>query len=343
LIENPVILMSNPFNHFRHTGFIILFAFQSVFSTLQAQNETAATSAANVHQMLFDAIRSGSSEALKKALANNADANDSLTGYSALMMAALEGTADQMSMLINHGARMNDSSRNGITALWLALPTMEKITLLLDHDADINHKISGYGILVKLATMPGQTNLFQFLISRGVDPMTSSPDNLLLYNAASTGDTTLLGFLLRLGFKVNDTTSFGEVPLNAALTFRTPATLKMLIEHGANVNFQNLHEQNLPAQIGFTPLMNAALYNDRESFFSLLENGADPNLRSKNGYTALILLQESESTDLEMTRALIRHGAKTGDKAPDGTDALFYAKEKGKTPIVELLEKYQQK
>jgi ankyrin repeat protein len=335
--------MSNPFNYFRHAGFLLLFAFQSICLTVLAQKDLTSTSAASAHQVLFDAIRSGNSEELKNALVNGANANDSITGYSALMMTALEGTADQMLILINHGARVNDTSQNGITALWLALPDMEKISLLLDHGADLNHKISGYGILAKLATMAGQTNVFQFLILKGADPLSSCTDNLLLYNAASTGDTTLLGFLLRLGLKPNDTTSFGEVPLNAALNFRSAATLKMLVEHGANINFQNLHEQNLPAEVGFTPLMNAALYNDRESFFFLLEHGADPNLRSKSGYTALILLQQSESIDPEMTRALILHGARTGDKAPDGTDALFYAKEKGKTPIVELLETYQQK
>ena len=334
--------MSNPFNHFHRAGFLLLFTFQSICLAVPAQRSETTPSATNVHQMLFDAIRSGSSEELKNALANGANPNDSLTGYSALMMAALEGTTDQMLILINHGARVNDTSRNGITTLWLALPDMEKIALLLDHGADIHHKISGYGILVKMATMPGQTQVLRYLIFRGADPMTSSHDNLLLYNAASTGDTTLLGFLLRLGLHVNDTTSFGEVPLNAALAFRTFVTVKLLVEHGANVNFQNLHEQNLPSTIGFTPLMNAALSNDRESFFYLLEHGADPNLRSKNGYTALILLQESESIDPEMTRSLIRHGARAGDKAPDGTDALFYAKEKGKTPIVEFLEKNQQ-
>ncbi|HEY2349409.1 MAG TPA: ankyrin repeat domain-containing protein [Puia sp.] len=335
--------MSFHFIRGRHVSLLILLAFQGISLTVGAQKDIASTSSAKAHQMLFDAIRSGSSEELKKALANKANANDSLASYSALMMATLEGTADQMLMLINFGARINDTCRNGITALWLALPEMEKISILLDHGADINHKINGYGILTKLATMPGYTKVFQFLISRGADPMASSPDNLLLYNAASTGDTTLVGFLLHLGLKVNDTTSFGEAPLNAALTFRTTATLKMLIEHGANINFQNLHEQNLPALVGFTPLMNAALNNDSESFFFLLEKGADPNLRSKGGYTAFILLQESESIDPEMTRALIRHGARTGDKVPDGSDALLYAREKGKTSIVELLEKYQQK
>jgi len=292
---------------------------------------------------LFDAIRSGSSEELNKALTNGANANDSLTGYPALMLAALEGTAEQMSILISHGANVNYQNTDGITALWLSVPDIDKMALLLDHGADIHHKIEGYGILVKLCMIPGTTHIFQFLVERGADPLHSSPDNLLLYNAAATGDTALLGFLLRLGFKVNDTTSFGEVPINAALQFRTPATLKMLVEHGANVNYQNLHEPNLPALIGFTPLMNAALANDRESFLFLLDHGADPNRRSKNGSTALILLQQSDSDDPEMTVALIEHGARVGDKQPDGSDALYFAKQKGNTPTVVLLQKYLQK
>lgn len=338
-----MIPVSRSSNHICLVAFLFAFSLQNICISGYSQNALISISATNAHEMLFDAIRSGSSEDLKSSLAIGADVNDSLMGYSALMMAALEGTADQMSVLLNHGAKVNDTARNGISALWLATPDMEKMTLLLDHGAEINHKISGYGILAKLATMPGQINVFRFLISRGADPMKSCPDNTLLCNAAATGDTTLLGFLLQLGCKPNDTTWFGEVPINAALSFRTPGTLKMLVEHGANVNFQNMHELTLPALVGFTPLMNAALANDRESFFFLLEHGADPNLRNKKGYTALMLLEQSESTDPEMTHALILHGARPGDKAPDGTDALYYAKEKGKTPIVEILEKYQQK
>jgi ankyrin repeat protein len=292
---------------------------------------------------LFDAIRSGSSDELNKALTSGADANDSLSGYSALMFAALDGTADQMSILISHGANINYQNADSITALWLAVPDMNKMTLLLDHGADIHHKIEGYGILAKLCMIPGTTHIFQFLVERGADPLHSCRDNILLYNAAATGDTALLGLLLRLGLKPNDTTSFGETPINEALTYRTPATLKMLVEHGANVNYQNLREPNLPALIGFTPLMNAAIANDRESFLFLLDHGADPNMRSKNGVTALILLQQSDSGDPEMTEALIRHGARVGDKQPDGSDALYFAKQKGNTPTVALLQKYLQK
>jgi ankyrin repeat protein len=292
---------------------------------------------------LFNAIRSGSSDELNHALTNGANANDSLKGYSALMYATLDGTAEQMSILISHGANVNYQNSDSITALWLALPDMDKIAVLLNQGAEISHKIDGYGILAKLTMMPGTTKIFQYLITRGADPTHSSADNLLLFNAAETGDTALLGAVLRLGFKVNDTTSFGEAPINAALQFRTAATLKMLVEHGANVNFQNLHEQNLPAAIGFTPLMNAALANDKESFLFLLDHGADPNMRSKSGVTALILLEQSDTDDPEMTLALIKHGAMVDYKEPDGSDALYFAKQKGNTPTVALLQKCMQK
>lgn len=338
--------MSNPVNRkrlFWCICFLLSVAFQVICLRVPAQTGTATSSASLYNKALFDAIRSGGSEKLKNALANGADANDSMVGYSALMTAALCGTTDQMGILIDHGARVNDTTATGISAIWVALPDMDKMTLLLNHGADLNHKIDGYGILVKLAGMPGTLNTFQFLMSRGANPVTSCPDNLLLYNATASGDSVLLGFLLNLGLKVNDTTFFGEVPLSAALTFRTPSTLKMLVEHGANINFQNLHEPNLPSLIGFTPLMNAALSNDRESFLFLLDHGADPNLRSKNGSTALILLQQSECDDPEMTMALITHGARIQDKTPDGNDALFYAKEKGNTATVELINKYSQK
>ena len=292
---------------------------------------------------LFDAIRSGSSDAVNKALANGANANDSLMGYSALMFATLDGTAEQMSVLISHGANVNYQNEDSITALWLALPDIGKMTILLNQGADVNHKVGGYGILTKLAMTPGTINAFKFLMARGADPLQSCRDNLLLYIAAGTGDTTLLGFLLSLGLKVDDTTNFGEVPLNGALAFRTTATVKMLVDHGANVNFQNLHEPNLPALIGFTPLMNAAIVNDKESCFYLLDHGADPNLRSKSGLTALILLQQSDSEDPDMTLALIKHGARVADKEPDGFDALYFAKQKGNTLTVTLLQKYMQK
>lgn len=294
---------------------------------------------------LFKAIRSGSIRELQLQLSNGADVNDSLNSYSALMAATLSGSLEQMKILLDHGAKVNHQSGDGTTALWLAVPDYDKTKLLLDHGADPNHKIHGLGILVKLAAMPGTINLFHLLIDKGADLKKMAPDNWLMYNAAASADTAILGFIIRSGFNVNDSTAFGDYPINGAEFFRGFSTLKMLVDNGANVNAKSslTFDPGLDALKGCTPLMFAAVSHDKPSFFYLLEHGADPNAKNKQGYTPLMLLEQSETDDPEMTLALIKYGAHVSELAPDKTNALHYASQKGNTQSVEILKKYSNK
>ncbi len=266
-------------------------------------------------EKLFNAIRSGSIEELTLQLQNGADANDTLDSYSALMAASLNGSVEQMKILIEHGANVNYFTSDGISALWLAVPDWDKTNLLLDRGADVNHTIDGYGILVKLAAIPGTMKLFQLMIQKGADLKKQSADNSLLYNAASSGDTATISFLLKNGFNVNDTVSYGDYPISQALGFKSFAALKMLVDNGANVNVQP-KSFLLKAFNGMSPLMLAALNNDKPSFYYLLEHGANPNLKNQMGFTVLMLLQQAETDDPEMTLALLKHGANIADKAP---------------------------
>jgi len=313
------------------TGTLLLhFAILAQQNSLRVSDKTTA---------LFRAIRSGSTGELQKQLTNGANANDSLEGYTALMAAALNGTVEQMKLLIDHGANVNDQSSDSLTDLWLAVPDRDKTKLLLDHGADVNHKIEGFGVLVKVAAMPGTLDIFRLLIDHGADLKKMAPDNYLLYNAAASGDTAIVGFLIRSGFNVNDSILFGDYPINNAEAFRSFATLKMLVDNGADVNVRQWNPFNLDAFKGFTPLMAASMENDKPSVLYLLDHGANPNARNNDGYTALMLLEQSESDDPEMITAFINHGARVSDEAPDGTDALYYAKKKGNTTSVALLEK----
>lgn len=319
--------------HIMIASMMLMFSL-SLFAQQPANSKTVA---------LFQAIRSGSADQLQKQLANGADVNDTLNSYSALMAAALSGSVEQMKMLIDRGANVNYQSSDTTTALWLAVPDWNKTKLLLDNGGDPNHKIHGYGVLVKLVAMPGTINVLHLLIDRGADLRKSSSDNYLLYNAAASGDTAILGFLLRSGFNPNDTISIGDYPINNAVWYRNFTTLKMLVDNGANVNVRQWISPGLDAFKGFTPLMFAAVEHDKPSFLYLLDHGADPNAKNWQGRTPLMLLSQSETDDPEMTIALIKRGARVSDVAPDGTNALHYAKQKGNTQSVALLQQYASK
>lgn len=320
---------------------LLLGIFMTIFiCNGQAQTQRGITGSTAA---LFQSIRSGNAQALEKQLNAGASANDSLEGYSALMCAALNGSAEQMKLLIDHGAAVNFQARDGVTALWLSIPDWEKTNLLLDHGADVNHTITGYTVLVKLAAIPGNIKLFRLLVDRGADLKKSAPDNYLVYNAAASGDTAILGFLIRAGFSVNDSVAMGDYPINNAELYRTFATLKMLVDNGANVNVRQWIADGLDAFKGCTPLMFAAVGHDKPSLLYLLDHGADPNAKNKQGYTSLMLLAQSETDDPEMTLAMIQHGADVSAKAQDGTNALYYARFKGKTASVAILEKYSYK
>jgi uncharacterized protein len=291
---------------------------------------------------LFQSIRSGDNLLLEKLLVNGASANDSSNGYTALMAAALSGTTEQMKTLIKHGANVNYVSTNELCPLWLAAQDWDKLNVLLNSSVNVQQRIRGYSVLVKLAAMPGMTKNMRLLIDKGVDPTKSAPDNYLMYNAATSGDTANLGLVIRSGLNVNDTVIGGDCPLNAALFYRTVATVKMLVEKGADVN-TNAASFGLEAFHGFTPLMFAAFGNDKASFYYLLDHGANPNIKSKSGYTALMLLQQAEEDDPAMTKAILDHGAEPAITTPSGNDALHFAMQKGNTASVAILKKYSKK
>ncbi|PWT77351.1 MAG: hypothetical protein C5B59_04285 [Bacteroidetes bacterium] len=288
---------------------------------------------------LFLAIRSGSSPEMIKQLDLGASPNAVSGDYSALMAASLYGTPDQMKILLNRGADINYLNKDSITALWMAVPDWEKSNLLLDHGANpASQSKEGYTVLYKLVIFPGSAPLLKRMLEMGVDPKRDRHSTMLLFNAVQSCDTNVVSQLLATGLNPDDSVFYGEYALNSALFYRCSDVVKQLVDHGANVNVCPKHFKN-DFLNGITPLMNAAISNDKESILYLLNHGADPNAKSKKGFTAFMFLQQAEYDNPEMTLAFIQHGANVSEKAADGTDALYYALKKGNTESVEIIRK----
>ncbi len=290
--------------------------------------------------LLFQTIRQGDAVALQSQLHAGASANSRLNGYSALMAAALNGTAEEMKILIDNGADVNYFNKDSISAIWLAVPDAEKTKLLISKGANVQQiSREGNNVLVKLAAIPGSAALIQLLIDNGCNPLKSGVANDIMYNAAGSGDTAIVGLLIRHGVSVNDTAAFGDYPVNGATPFRSLATMKMLVENGADVNVAPKHAL-LPLFVGITPLMWAAVSNDKPTFDYLLAHGANVKAKSPGGYTTLMFAAMANEDDPEMTTALIKAGVSPTEKALDETDALHHAKLKGNTKSVAILSKY---
>ena len=121
---------------------------------------------------------------------------------------------------------------------------------------------------------------------------------LLAYSSAQDDVFTLAGegsfYDIVLGvssdadFDVAD--AYGQTPLMYAASSNTPDVVKLLIDHGVEVNAQSL--------AGWTPLMYTARdASDPEMVLVLLEGGADPRATQRGGAERPRLRQQQPSSD----------------------------------------------
>jgi cytohesin len=149
------------------------------------------------------------------------------------------------------------------------------VTFLIDNKADVNLQAKN-GKTALMVSAGASEELFNLLLSKGAD----------LEIKASDGRTALTDACM------------GVLRENVSLK-----VVQTLIDKGADVN-----EAPISGRAeGYTCLMMAARNKQSELAELLIRNGADINLKAKDGKTALSLAKKKE--DQEMVDLLKRHGA----------------------------------
>jgi ankyrin repeat protein len=306
---------------------------------------------------LMVAARQGNLETVRALLGAKADPNaqEAKGGQSALMWAVSQRQSSVADELVRNGADVNAKSKTGFTALMFAAQQgdTDSARILLDAKANANEVMpkSGATPLI-IASAIGNPEVVSLLLDRGADP-----------NVKDANGFTSLHHAVR------DSDYGVPVPAKAVAVM----TVKSLLAHGANPNARlELDKEKMAAEIkaqgntggrtkrtaititeveleGATPVVLAAETNNLEAIKVLVEAGADPNITTAKGTTALILASgagtdvqrartlEERGTAAQTAAYLLDHGADVNAAGQFGWTALHAASYQGINDLIEVL------
>jgi uncharacterized protein len=143
-----------------------------------------------------------------------------------------------------------------------------------------------------------------------------SVHNDSLAQCAREGDTKAVELFMKAGFPPDVRDRYGVPLLCLAARGKHRAVAEILLERGAKIDLQSEDR-------AYSPLMDAAQAGSADLVGLFLEKGADPDLASKDGQTALIVAVGRN--DAEVARLLVAGGANSDFADKLGLSARKYA------------------
>jgi ankyrin repeat protein len=282
---------------------------------------------------LIDAAINGNLARVQKLLDGGADPNshDPGNGYTALHWAANGKRLALEKLLLSHHAKVDARNNDGATPLMFASGRGGNALVadLLAAGADANARnADGMGALAFAAEYDGTPETVALLIRKGADVEGETRNfDRPLSLAAEKGHMPVIGELLkdganpgfalvwdvyrkRLGAvqalidagvdvnapypKAKFGPDEGTTALVEAASNDDVATVRLLIDHGANVNAVVPGTSNMPTALTF-----AAYHCDADMIRMLLDHGADRSFRNASGNSAADLARTGWTNDMQ--------------------------------------------
>jgi len=213
-------------------------------------------------------------------------------GVTALMIAASYDRADTLRFLLSAGGDPLAVDEDGKTALQLAAmfgASPRVLQVLLDAGLPIDGVDRSGRTPLGLAAMADHIEPARYLLSQGGDPHGARGQRrtpLLLAASHGAHMTTLLLGADPGGWAPDEL----RAPLIRAAAFDRADTIEVLLEAGAPIDGQD-------DRTGGTALHAAAGANAWNAIRSLLDGGADPQVRDRKGQTPIELAREMGDTE----------------------------------------------
>lgn len=274
-------------------------------------------------------------EYLRHLLEVGADPNST---YSALLgkecpliLAAENGRVDNVRLLLQHGAKINQTDGDGNTPLLCAILNgrVDCVQALLEAGADTTIANKKKVTPLMGAAVNGNAACMRLLLSQGAkDSTTKKMRTTALMLAAANGSEECVRLLLESGSEVNARSDDRMSALHFAIKHENAACARLLLDAGAQIDTRSQESYN-------TPLIQAVKQGYTEGVRLLLQRGANPNLADEMGRSPLMHAASGGFTDC--IELLLEHGAALNSVDPDKESALFYAINAGKEDALRLL------
>ncbi len=291
-----------------------------------------------VNSQLVTAVRRGSVADVERLLKLGADPNGRRANPSAPVLslppiceAAKNGYNDVARVLLAHGARPETPGGRYAPALILAARTgnTELVRLLLDHGADV--RVADPEMETPLISGAAYPDVVRLLVERGA-PIDAADrmQHTALLRAVSALNTEGVRLLLSHGAKANVPVGRGVTPLKWAVLISP--IVNSLPPQGPQLP---LTPQGAPPESSEERRRRSE--KALEILRLLLDAGADPNFRTNDRVTPLMLAAIHPP---EFTETLLSHGADPNSRDGHSATALSFALRCHADEAVKLLRQH---
>jgi ankyrin repeat protein len=254
----------------------------------------------------------------------------------------LFGSVADVRRLLDGGLSANSATKSGgTTALMMAAPDVEKTRLLLDRGADVNARArSRFSALMVAAQYQDADAAINLLLDRGAQ-VTTPADGAPVFGAnpfflaSYAGNARSLKRLLAAGGKLDEAMiaigTSRTTPMLGAFKFGDVEVATTLLDLGVPVEFADGN--------GITMLGRTVLNDEVEMARMLIARGANVNVVDKLGMTPLLWAANVDFGDTAMIELLLQSGAKPDARNKDGLTPLELARKYGHTTLIPVLEK----